>query len=306
MRKGVYIHYAILGKLKTYYATYILLFAAYPFIITLFLLLETKRVLLHDLGISQGSDDTGIAEEKMIYKIELVDTFIDITDPLAALYKYRKDMENYRNLKFTRGKCLKARPEKLLQDVDGVIAFCALHVPDCTEAGIITGKITILTAARNKFAPYADLPNTTKKLKKGVTAKINAIDIEVADILTNQIDGAMKAIKDTQPEVYSEFTLILEPIHEGVHSHNIIIPKYPVAFTAIHDLTGDPVENVPIKITGVKGSFTTNVDGKAFANLPVGIYIGKITYIDFLPQTFTITVTAEGVELTIRLVPVGV
>jgi hypothetical protein len=306
MRKGVYIHYAILGKLKTYYATYILLFATYPFIITLFLLLEAKRVLLHDLGIDQGSDDTGIAEEKYIYRVELVDAFINITDPLAALYKYRKDMENYRKMKFVRGKCIKARPEKLLQDVDGAIAFCGLNTPDCTEAGIIPGKITNLSAARNKFAPYADLPNTTKKLKKGVTAKINAIDIEVTDILNNQLDGAMKAIKDTQPQAYSEFTLIVQPIREGVHSHNIIVDKYPVTFTAVHDLTGDPVANVPIKITGISGSFTTGVDGKAFANLPLGVYVGKITYIDFIAQTFTFTVTEAGVELTIRLVPVGV
>ena len=306
MRKGVYIRYSILCKLKTYYATNILLFATYPFIITLFLLLEAKRVLLHDLGISQGSDDTGIAEEKMMYRIELVDNFIDITEPLAALYKYKKDLVNYRKMKFVRGKCIKARPEKLLQDVDGAITFFGLHTADCTETGITTGKITNLTAFRNKFAPYADLPNTAKKIKKGVTEKINAIDIEVADILANQIDGAMKAIKDTQLQAYSEFALILEPIREGIHSHNIILPKFPVAFTAVHDLTGDPVEKVPIKVTGIKGSFTTDIDGKAFANLPLGVYVGKITYIDFIAQTFTFTVTEAGVELTIRLVPVGV
>ncbi len=306
MKKGVYIHYAILSNLKTFYATYILIFVAYPFLITLFLLLESKRVLLHDLGVAQGSDDTGIAEKKYMFRVELVDKFQEVAEPMAALYKNRKDMENYRKMKFWRSNLIKARPEKLLQVVDGVIVYCGDNTADCTEAGNTTAKIATLQTARDNFAPYANLSNTTKKLKKGVTAKINAIDVEVGDILNNQLDGAMKAIKDLHPAAYAEYLLIVEPIREGVHSHNTIVAKAPFRLTAVHDVTGEPVADAPLKISGVKGTFTTDANGIILANLPLGAYVGKIAFIDFVAQSFSFTLTADGIVLIIRLVPVGV
>ena len=306
MKKGVYINYAILSNLKTYYAANILIFVAYPFLISLYLLLESKRVALHDLGIDQGSDNTGIAEKKYVFRIILVDTFLNITEPLAAYYKSKNDLENYRKLKFTRSQLLKARPEALLEIVDGVIAFCPLHQADCTTVGITAGKLAKLTADRNNFEPYANLPKKTIKLKKGITTKINTLNTEVSDIITFQLDGAMRAIIDDEPQAYSDYTLITEPIREGVHSHNIIVAKAPVNFKAIHDLTGEPVADAPFKISGIKGTFTTNAEGKIMANLPLGVYICKIAFIDFVPQSFTFTLTAEGIELTIRMVPVGV
>ena len=306
MKRGVYIHYAILSNLKKYYATNKLLFIAYPLIIVLFLLLETKRVLLHDLGVGQGSDDTGIAEKKQIFRIELVDIYLNISDPLAGLYKSRKDMENYRKLKTTRSKLLKARPEKLLQDTDALLKCCSENTEDCTEAGITTTKISNLGAARLNFDTYANLPNTTKKLKTGLTSKINVIDIDVADILTNQLDGAMKAIIDDEPQAYSDYTLIVEPIREGAHSHNNIVAKAPVSITAVHDLTGDLLAEIPFKFSGIRGTFKTNAEGNLIANLPLGAYLGKVAFIDFVPQSFSFTLTAEGYMLTIRMVPVGV
>ena len=306
MKKGVYIHYSILCKLKTFYAANTSKFVAFPLIVALFIILELKRVLLHDLGVEQGSDDTGIAEKKMLYRIELVDAFLDITGPMSGLYKSRKDTVNYQKMHFTRSKQLDVRPEKLIQNVDGVLALCALKPTDCTEAGIIAAKITAITAKRDLFAPFADLSKGTIKLKKGITTKINVTDSEVADILHNQLDGAMKAIKDTEPQLYIDYCLLVEPIREGAHYHKNIIPKAPVTITAVHDLTGDPLDKIPIKFTGITGTFTTNAQGKIVANLPLGTRVGKITFIDFIPQSFTFVLTAEGYELTVRLVPVGV
>ena len=306
MNKNTYMHYTILCELHKFYETNVSKFTTYSLIIALFGLLELNRLILHDLGVDQGQDNTGSTVDKKLDKIALAGAIIEISDPMAAYYKNKKDLASYELMNFTEAKLIKMRPEKILQVSDAVKKFYNEHILELDGTGIKSAFMTKLEEKNTAFNSKANLPNELIKARTIITKYITKIDKEDTDIITTQLNRAMKVFKTSDPLLFDSYTKLAEITHEGVHYHNIIVTKAPVSLSVVHDLTGEPLAEIPVKFSGIKGTFKTNAEGKILVNLPLGAYLGKIAFIDFIAQSFSFTLTEEGYELIIRMVPVGI
>ncbi len=306
MNKKNYGNYTEYSELQTFYLSNAAIFVLYPIIVAFFALIESNRHKIHILGVEQSKDNKGLAINKKALKITLANEIIVNADPACAYFTSIGDLVLSEQLKFVFYKLTRKRSEAQLQVADMVISTLTAHLLDLADSGITTATILKITNAKTALAVAADLPKATIKARATITKEIKKTDKENQGIIKTQLTKAIKVIKAPYEDVYNDYMKIIETVNEGTHSHHDTTIKGVYKLILLHDLTLEPVVGAVIKITGQRGTFITDADGSITVTLPIGDYTGKIVAIDFVAQDFTFTLTVDGINETIRLIPVGV
>jgi len=262
---------------------------------------------LHDLGIIQGRNNKGLTANKKTLKQLTANEILFNAGAAAGYYFSKKDMDSFNNLNFPAKSFPKKRPEVVLQTADFVIKFLTENIGDLAGTGVTIDSIAKIADARDKFKDVMNIPIITRKLKANVIKEIARVDKETFEIIRKELSNEMLVFMISDPKLYNDYLKVIEITNEGAHSHRA--PKVitaPVNVSAVHDLTGEPVEGVSGKFVGIKTTFITDAEGKFTAQVPLGAGLCKLVAVDFNGESFAFTQTLEGYNITIRMVPSGV
>ena len=307
MNKPNFEHDAVFGQVGTFYLANKEKFVDYLNIQKTFGKIADNHQLLHDLGIIQGRNNKGLTANKKTLKQLLANEILFNAGGASGYYFSKKDMDSFNNLNFPAKSFPKKRPEVVLQTADYVITFLTENIGDLTGTGVTADSIAKIADARDKFKDVMNIPIITRKSKANVTKEIARVDKETFQIIRKELSNEMLVFMISDPKLYNDYLKVIEITNEGAHSHHA--PKVitaPVNVTAIHDLTGEPVEGVSGKFIGLKTTFITDAEGKFTANVPLGAGLCKLVAVDFNGNSFAFTLTLEGYSIIIRMVPAGV
>jgi len=300
-------HDAVFGQVGTFYLTFKDKFEEYPNLQKTFGKIADNHQLLHDLGIIQGRNNKGLTANKKTLKQLTANEILFNAGAAAGYYFSKKDMDSFNNLNFPAKSFPKKRPEVVLQTADFVIKFLTENIGDLAGTGVTIDSIAKIADARDKFKDVMNIPIITRKLKANVIKEIARVDKETFEIIRKELSNEMLVFMISDPKLYNDYLKVIEITNEGAHSHRA--PKVitaPVNVSAVHDLTGEPVEGVSGKFVGIKTTFITDAEGKFTAQVPLGAGLCKLVAVDFNGESFAFTQTLEGYNITIRMVPSGV
>ena len=307
MKKQTYEHVAVYGQVGTFYDENLDKFTTYPNIIKSFTKISNNRQTLLDLGIIQNRNNTGIAANKKTSKQLVANEILFNAGAAAGHYFNLNDMDNFNNLNFPAKSFPRKRSEVVLQIADYVINFLTDNIADLSDTSVTVASIAVLKNARDKFKDIMNSPIMTRKAKTTITKEIARIDKETFQIIRKELNNEMLVFMVSDANLYNDYIKITKITNEGTHKHNT--PKVitaPVTVSAIHDLTGEPVDGVIGKFVGKRTTFITDADGKFTSIQPLGAGLCKLVAVDFNVESFAFTLTEEGYSIIIRMVPTGV
>jgi len=307
MKKNIFEHIEVFGQVGTFYDTNTDKFVLYPNIIKTYDKIAYNRQILLDLGIIQARNNKGLTAKKKTLKQLLANEILFNAGAASGYYFSIKDMDNFNNLNFPSKSFPKKRPEVVLQTADAVIKILTDNIADLTGTGVTLETIAKITDARDQFKDVMNIPVITKKSKANVTKEIARVDKKTFEIIRKELNNEMLVFMVSDSKLYNDYIKVIKITNEGTHKHHA--PKVitaPVSVSAIHDVTGDPVEGVTGKFVGLRTTFITDAEGKFTAKVPLGAGLCKLVAVDFNGNSFAFTLTVEGYSIIIRMIPTGV
>ena len=307
MNRGTVNHMTIYALMNAFYVTYKDILDENAMIAGLFDILETNRLILSEKGGEQGGDNTGIAEDKEDKRVALRKELLINSGPASVCCYKAGNHTLYKLLKLRKSTLDKLSAALFLQAANEFVKNCTENMLALATSGVTVASLAKVSTAIVAFDKEKVEPVRHIKIITAVTSDIATIEKQSQVILNVELIDAMGIYEESNNKMYKEFMAMTRAPKVGVRK-----PTGPRATKALvkvkilHDLTMDPVVEAEVRFVGVRGVFKTDVNGELTAKLSIGAQMGKIVAVDFIAQNFVFTLTEEGYEIVIRLVPTGV
>ncbi len=307
MNKDVRNGLTVYGLLNTFYLKFKAVLDLNIMIAAIFILIEINRQKINVYAGGQGGDNSGIAEEKVDEKMALVFEILQNAGPARALYLKHGMKEKANKLKFTYSELMDMNAESLVHLATTMVADLTADLTFLIPSGVVAARLTLVTDAIEAFTEDTNKPLEKIKTKAGFTEKIDISYQENQVIIREQLKPGMRFYIKTDADMYSEFLRMTKAPKVGVRKPTgKRAIKANLKVTVIHDLTGETLQFVTLKMVGVRGSFITDENGVINLELILGAHMGKLVAVDMINQSFVFTLTETGYEVVIRMVPTGV
>ncbi len=247
---------------------------------------------------TQNTDRKGVTEAKDHLKIDMITKAGDVSRKVQSYASDIKDYELLKEVKYSESELNHITGNSAVALCDVIYNYAKDNEAVLGDYGVDAAVLLSLRKAIDNFAVSIPKPKRSIVTRRLATISLRDIFTTTDELLTEQMDFAVAAVKLSQPLFWEDY-FISRKINRP--------PSHPLAIRCqVVDVEGTPIPGATAVFAKNKATFKTKQKGFFYVkNFEQGTYKVTVARMGYVTQIITVIV-ASGKRTDVKVVMVGV